>query len=137
MAEDTTSMGAYELEWAMCEEAAELADERTEYDARIAELEAHQAAMLRAMSAASDESAACIASLQAQLAAARADLARYVARIDEQRESGRQVLTRLLALVEEWERPGCISRTLECAEQVRAILRGEGPQGWERREGGE
>ena len=75
--------------------------------------------------------------LEAQLATARDDLARYVAGIDAERESGRRVLTRLRALVEEWERADCTSMTLECAEQVRAILRGEGPMGWESREGGE
>lgn len=75
-----------------------------------------------------------IAELEAELTVARADLARHVAGIDAERESGRQVLTRLLALVEEWERADCTSMTLECAEQVRAILRGEGPMGWESRE---
>ncbi len=48
---------------------------------------------------------------------------------------GAEVLTRLLARVEEWERADCTSSTHECAEQVRAILLGEGPQGWESREG--
>lgn len=83
------------------------------------------------------EQAARIEELESQLAAARADLARYVAGIDEQRESGRQVLTRLIWLVEEWERADCTSSTLECAEQVRAILRGDAPMGWESKEGGD
>lgn len=93
---------------------------------RLAELEAQR-----------DEARAERDVLAEQLDAARADLARYVAGIDAERESGKQVLTRLIRLVEEWERADCVSNTYECAEQVRAILRGDAPMGWESKEGGE